>query len=229
MDIISLIYFSIATVATFVFNQSIFIEKSGFLGYFALFLMAIFSLIIKRPYTLQVSKKDYPEIYWKNKIFLLINTVVTAVWALIFAVNAMMFLKLSSTVTLIFSNILIALGIIFSIVFPPKAPDYFDTKAARQCDWNVKVELEKPKGEDEYDVVIVGSGIGGLTCVALLSKRGYKVLVLEQCYLVGGYCSSFKRRGFVFNSGVESVSGLWEKGPLTYLLASLALKRMHSS
>ena len=84
---------------------------------------------------------------------------------------------------------------------------------------------QNPKGADEYDVIIVGSGIGGLTCGALLSKRGYKVLVLEQHYQVGGYCSSFERRGFVFNTGVEDVSGLAERGPVTYLLRELGLEK----
>jgi len=87
------------------------------------------------------------------------------------------------------------------------------------------VNSRKPKGEDEYDVIIVGSGIGGLSCGAILSKRGYKVLVLEQHYQVGGYCSSFTRKGFIFNSGVEDVSGLWERGPITYLLRELGLKK----
>jgi len=87
------------------------------------------------------------------------------------------------------------------------------------------VNPQKPKGEGEYDVIVVGSGIGGLACGALLSKRGYRVLVLEQHSQVGGYCSSFKRKGFVFNAGVEDVSGLWERGPLTYLLRELGLKK----
>jgi len=71
-DLTSVLYFSIATVATFIFNLNIFVENSGFLGYSVLFLMALFSLIIKQPYTLQASKKDYPEIYWKDKLFLAI-------------------------------------------------------------------------------------------------------------------------------------------------------------
>ena len=106
-----------------------------------------------------------------------------------------------------------------------KAPAYFATKGFTKYDWSVEVNTQKPKGEDEYDVIIVGSGIGGLTCGALLSKRGYKVLVLEQHYQVGGYCSSFNRKGFVFNTGVEDVSGLWEKGTLTHLLRELGLKK----
>jgi len=224
MDAASLLYFSMATIATFIFDLNIFIEKSGFLGYFTLFLMALLSLIIKQPYTLQVSKRDYPEIYWKEKSFLAINNIITGIWTAIFIANATIFLLLNETSAVILSNTLIAFGIIFSIVFPLKAPAYFATREFRKYDWSVDV-TQKSKGENEYDVIIIGSGIGGLTCGALLSKRGYKVLVLEQHYKVGGYCSSFKRGNFIFNAGVSDVSGLWAKGPVTYLLKELGLKR----
>ena len=186
--------------------------------------MALFSLIIKQPFTFQVSKRDYPEIYWKEKTFLAINNIITGVWAAIFIVNATIFLLLNATSRVILSNALIALGIIFSIVFPLKAPAYFATKEFRKYDWSVNV-AQKSEGENEYDVIIVGSGIGGLTCGALLSKRGYRVLVLEQHHQVGGYCSSFKRKDFTFNTGVENVSGLWEKGPITYLLRELSFEK----
>lgn len=222
MDIISMIYFSTSLVITFVFKSNIFIEKSGLLGYFALFFMSLFSLIIKRPYTLQVSKRDYPEIYWKDEKFLKINNIITEVWTIIFLINALMFFIMSNYVTIIISNTLIAFGIIFSILFPTKALAYFISREFKKYDWNVKIDSKK---ENEYDVIIIGSGIGGLTCGALLSKRGYKVLVLEQHYQVGGYCSSFKRKEFVFNTGVEDVSGLWEKGPITYLLKEFGLKK----
>ena len=225
MDVTSLLYFSIAITATFIFNLSIFIERSSFLSYFTLFLMTLFSLILKQPYTLQFAKRDYPKIYWKDKSFLSINSIITEIWAIIFMANAIVFLLFDTHFTIIISNILIALGIVFSVVFPSKAPAYFATKEFRKYDWVVEVNPHKSKVENEYDVIIVGSGIAGLTCGALLSKRGYKVLVLEQHYQVGGYCSSFKRGNFVFNTGVENVSGLWEKGPVTSLLKELGLKK----
>ncbi len=50
-----------------------------------------------------------------------------------------------------------------------------------------------------YDVIIIGAGIGGLTCGALLAKNGLKTLVLEQYHNVGGLCSTFKKNGFSFN------------------------------
>lgn len=225
MDFTSVLYFSIAAIGAFILDLNMFVKNSGFIGYFVLFLMALISIIIKQPYTLQVSKKDYPEIYWKDKSFLTINNAITFAWTIIFVINAFIFLLFSLPLTVILSNILIVFGIVFSIVFPMKAPAYFASKEFKKYDWNIGVNLQKPKEKNEYDVIIIGSGIGGLACGALLSKRGYKVLVLEQHYQVGGYCSSFKRGNFIFNAGVIDVSGLWEKGPITYLLKETNLKK----
>jgi len=225
MDLVSLIYFSLAFISTFILNLNIFLENSGFLGYLALFLMASFSIAIRQPYTLQVSKRDYPRVYWKDKSFLTINNIITAVWAGIFLLNAVIFLFLQFPLTVVLSNLFIAVGIFFSVVYPLKAPAHFALKEFKKYDWRVFVDTSKPKAEDEYDVIIVGSGVGGLVCCSLLSKWGYKVLVLEQHYQVGGYCSSFMRKGFIFNAGVEDVSGLWEKGPITYLLKELGLRK----
>jgi all-trans-retinol 13,14-reductase len=225
MDLVSLIYFSLAFISTFILNLNIFLENSGFLGYLALFLMASFSIAIRQPYTLQVSKRDYPRVYWKDKSFLTINNIITAVWAGIFLLNSVIFLFLQFPLTVVLSNLFIAVGIFFSVVYPLKAPAHFALKEFKKYDWRVFVDTSKPKAEDEYDVIIVGSGVGGLVCGSLLSKWGYKVLVLEQHYQVGGYCSSFMRKGFIFNAGVEDVSGLWEKGPITYLLKELGLRK----
>lgn len=42
-----------------------------------------------------------------------------------------------------------------------------------------------------YDVVVIGSGIGGLLCVVLLVKYGYEVKVFESYYFAGGCCYMF--------------------------------------
>nr|MDO8100045.1 NAD(P)/FAD-dependent oxidoreductase [Candidatus Njordarchaeota archaeon] len=225
MDVTSTLYFGVAFVATSIFGLNVFVEKDGLLGYTALLLMSFFSLVAKQPFTLQVSKRDYPEVYWKDKSFIAINSLIMVVWTVVFGVNAVIFLLLSRPLTIILPNTLIGVGVAFSIIFPLKAPVRMMTKELRKYDWRVDVDPEKPKGEDEYDVIVVGSGIGGLTCGALLSKRGYKVLVLEQHYQVGGYCSSFERKGFTFNTGVEDVSGVWENGPIAFLLDELGLKK----
>jgi len=225
IDLTSFIYFTVAITTTFIFNIDIFIEKSGFLGYSALFLMAFLSLVFKHPYTLEISKREYPKVYWKDKMFLIINSIITAAWASIFLLNALIFLLTNTFTAVITSNMLVILGIVLSIILPIKVPTYLVLRNFKKYDWNIRVDPTRAKGEDEYDVIVVGSGIGGLTCGALLTKWGYKVLVLEQHYLVGGYCSSFARDKYIFNTGVSDVSGLWERGPVSYLLNQLGLRR----
>ncbi|MBD3317757.1 MAG: FAD-dependent oxidoreductase, partial [Chitinivibrionales bacterium] len=56
-----------------------------------------------------------------------------------------------------------------------------------------------------YDAIIIGSGIGGLTCGAFLARGGMRVLVLEKHNRIGGYAHAFRRRGYVFESAIHSV------------------------
>ena len=49
--------------------------------------------------------------------------------------------------------------------------------------------------KDEYDVVVIGSGLGGLTAANMLARYGYRVLLLEQHYKLGGMATWFKRPG----------------------------------
>ena len=60
----------------------------------------------------------------------------------------------------------------------------------------------------KYDVVIIGSGFGGLTCAHLLAKAGRKVLVLEAHWQPGGCMQSYQRKGHSFDTGLHYVGGL---------------------
>ncbi len=63
-------------------------------------------------------------------------------------------------------------------------------------------------GNSKSNVVIIGAGIGGLTAGALLARRGYRVLILDQALAPGGCASTFKRKGFTFDVGATQVAGL---------------------
>ena len=49
--------------------------------------------------------------------------------------------------------------------------------------------------QDFYDVVVIGSGLAGLTSANILARAGYSVLLLEHHYQLGGMATWFKRRG----------------------------------
>ena len=57
----------------------------------------------------------------------------------------------------------------------------------------------------DFDAVVIGAGLGGLSVGALLSAQGRKVIVLEQSDHIGGCCSSFERRGYTFDTGASIV------------------------
>ena len=56
---------------------------------------------------------------------------------------------------------------------------------------------------DSYDAVVVGAGVGGLVCANLLAREGARVLLVEQHYMVGGYCSTFRRAGYTFDAATH--------------------------
>jgi all-trans-retinol 13,14-reductase len=55
----------------------------------------------------------------------------------------------------------------------------------------------------DYDVVVIGAGIGGLICAALLARERLRVLLVEQHYMVGGFCSTFRRGPFIFDAATH--------------------------
>ncbi|WP_430614465.1 phytoene desaturase family protein [Flavobacterium sp. JP2137] len=84
----------------------------------------------------------------------------------------------------------------------------------------------------EYDVVVIGSGLGGLASAVILAKEGKKVCVLEKNNQYGGNLQTFVRDKTIFDTGVHYIGGL-DKGQnlykyFTYLgiMKDLKLQRM---
>ena len=56
---------------------------------------------------------------------------------------------------------------------------------------------------NEFDVIVVGSGMGGMTTAAALSRMGHAVLLLEQAQVIGGLTHTFSRNGFKWDVGLH--------------------------
>jgi len=62
----------------------------------------------------------------------------------------------------------------------------------------------------DYDIIIIGSGLGGLVCGAILSMNGYKVCVYEKNRQIGGCLQTYSRNKAILDTGVHYIGGLAE-------------------
>ncbi len=73
---------------------------------------------------------------------------------------------------------------------------------------------QQEKKRQEFDLIVIGSGTGGLSVAALLAKEGKRVLVLEQHYVIGGYTHAFQRQGYTWDVGLHYVGQVHIPGTL---------------
>ena len=74
--------------------------------------------------------------------------------------------------------------------------------------------------DDDFDIVIIGSGLGGLTAASFLSRKGYKTLVVESRSRIGGRFSTFEYEGFKLPTGAILIPNGW----VVKLLEDLGIK-----
>ncbi len=70
-----------------------------------------------------------------------------------------------------------------------------------------------------YDCAVIGAGIGGLTTACLLAKKGNKVVVFEKNNYPGGYCSTFLRKEYRFESAIHAINGCGDTGRTREILS----------
>ena len=82
-------------------------------------------------------------------------------------------------------------------------------------------------GTERWDCIVVGSGLGGLTCAAYLAATGRRTLVLESHYVAGGNSQVFRRRvaqhDFEFDVGIHYIGECGPEGMITRLLRSVGV------
>lgn len=72
-----------------------------------------------------------------------------------------------------------------------------------------------------FDVVVIGSGIGGLVTATQLAAKGAKVIVLERYIIPGGSAGYFEREGYRFDVGASMIFGFGDRGTTNLLTKAL--------
>jgi prolycopene isomerase len=74
---------------------------------------------------------------------------------------------------------------------------------------------------EEFDVIVIGSGLGGLVTASQLAAKGANVLVLERYLIPGGSAGYFERQGYRFDVGASMMFGFGTEGTTNLLTRAL--------
>ncbi|MCR4317195.1 MAG: NAD(P)/FAD-dependent oxidoreductase [Planctomycetes bacterium] len=77
---------------------------------------------------------------------------------------------------------------------------------------------------EKFGVIVIGSGIGGMTAALVLARKGVNVLLLDQAKKFGGYMNPFSRKGYHFDVGLHYIGECAPGQSFHRLISSLGLE-----
>jgi len=238
LQVFSLLFFLVACVSIPVLGKEFQGRVPNLLagGFATLCIMAGYGLLMGTRFPSQYLEQDYPRSMQGSPVLQYAYLTLTLVWSAIFlaglVLNLVSMLVLGGEDSLRFSSLassalfgsgLVATPLLLAVL-PRRRERSLLGRGSFGAGWEPPpLTPGEEQGKNEYQVAVVGAGMGGLACAALLARAGMKVLVAEKARFVGGYCQTYDWQGFPLNSGPAILLGGTEGGALKALLQRLDL------